>query len=73
MIVAKHNQLLQKSNHQLVEIRQLELNYYSSFFSSFGTLCSLIAGFTLNSLTNMVLDGSEKQSKIRYYLILFDY
>ena len=61
----------QATNKRLVDIRQLELTYYQEFFDAFATISSLLAGFTLNSITNMVLDGSEKQSRVRVFADMY--
>ena len=66
---------IQRNNHttnkKVIDIRQIELEYYQEFFNMFATISALLIGFTLNSLTNMVLDGSEKQSRVRVFADLY--
>ena len=43
-------------NQQLLGIRQIEMNYFSTCFQSFGTISALLAGFMLQAITNLNLN-----------------
>jgi len=53
MLRAEQLALIQEANQQLLAIRAAEMDYYVAAFSSFGTQASLIAGFTLGTLTGL--------------------
>lgn len=45
--------LIQETNMSLINIRSIELDYFSTFFSSFGTQCALMIGFIVGSLSQV--------------------
>ena len=53
MLRAEQLALIQQANQQLLTIRELELDYYTTAFSNLGTICSFIAGFSINALTSL--------------------
>mmetsp|Transcript_15107 Transcript_15107/g.22725 ORF Transcript_15107/g.22725 Transcript_15107/m.22725 type:complete len:406 (+) Transcript_15107:142-1359(+) len=57
MLRAEQLALIQEANQQLLAIRQQEMNYYVTTFSSFGTQAALIAGFTLGALTGLDVEA----------------
>lgn len=54
MIKANQGQLLQATNVALVGLRQAEISYFSTFFSSFGTQSAVLAAMAINSATNIL-------------------
>ena len=55
MIQAEQNALLQDtSNFIAINIRAAELNYYSTWYMSFGNQAILLAGFVLSSYSQVV-------------------
>jgi hypothetical protein len=50
---AQQKALIQETNMSLINIRSIELNYFSAFFSSFGTQCALMIGFIVGSLSQV--------------------
>jgi hypothetical protein len=53
MLKAGQNVVIQEANINLIAIRTAEVVYFSQFFSSFGTQCALIAGFIVNSVSQV--------------------
>lgn len=51
---AKQAVLLQSTNQQLIEIRQSEIDYFVSCFSTYGIQCVVIAGVQLNSVQQVL-------------------
>lgn len=51
MIRASQKALIQRTNLGLLDIRQMEINYYLSLNLAFGTQAALIGGFTYNVFT----------------------
>ena len=56
---AYQTQLLQQANINIVNIRNSEMTYYSNCFSSYSIQCGLVAGFVLQSLTNLNLNYAK--------------
>lgn len=56
--------LQQTANQQLVDIRQSELDYFTGFFSNFGTQAALLGGFVLSSYTNINASSSQYGMRI---------
>ena len=52
MIAANQAVLFQNTNVHVTDIRNLELSYYTRVFTNFSTLCALVSGFVLASVTN---------------------
>ena len=52
MIAANQAVLFQNTNVHVTDIRNLELSYYTRVFTNFSTLCALVSGFVLTSVTN---------------------
>ena len=57
MLKASQQQLLQATNIGLLNIRQIELNYYTYFFSAFSAQCAILCGFTYSAVTQMGYGG----------------
>lgn len=53
---AEQEVLLQTTNQDVLNIRQQELNYFTTFFNSFSLQAALLAGFVLNSLNDNEYD-----------------
>jgi hypothetical protein len=61
--------LLQNTNQQLLNIRQAELNYYSSFYWTFGGQATLIGGFLYSGLNQIHFPENVQYSpELFYYL-----
>lgn len=54
--------LLQQTNVGLLNIRQLEQQYYGSFYQSFGSQAALIGGFTYGVMTQVARNGAATGS-----------
>jgi hypothetical protein len=52
MLQANQQAIAQEANINIIHIRQLEIQYFSNFFSSFATQAALIAGFTSSVLSS---------------------
>jgi hypothetical protein len=48
-----------QANQQLLNIRELELNYFTNVFENFGIVSGLISGFTLSALTQVDAKGAS--------------
>jgi hypothetical protein len=53
MLKAEQSAVVQQANVDVVSLRQAEINYFALFFSSFGTQAALIAGFIVNSVSQV--------------------
>jgi hypothetical protein len=51
MIQAGQKAVFQQTNVALTQIRQVEIEYFSQFFTNFGTQCFLLAGFICGSIS----------------------
>lgn len=51
MIQAGQKAVFQQTNVALTQIRQVEIDYFSQFFTNFGTQCFLLAGFICGSIS----------------------
>lgn len=51
MIQAGQKAVFQQTNVALTQIRQVEIEYFSQFFTNFGTQCILLAGFICGSIS----------------------
>jgi len=65
---ANQQQVVQNANMNLVQIRQIELTYFSSFFTSFGTQTALMIGFIVGSLSQV--PGVDNPSECSYFWIV---
>ena len=50
MIKAQTNAVTNAANVGLVNVRQLEIIYFSNFFSNFATICALCSGLSLQAV-----------------------
>ena len=50
MLLADKNQTLTDFQHQTLEIREKELNYFVSLYSSIAGIAAMMAGFGFGSL-----------------------
>ena len=66
---AYQQQLLQMTNQQVLAIRQAEINYYVSFFSTFGFQAAAIGGFAYGSLTQIAFQSPAPYGPGVYELI----
>lgn len=71
MIKAQHDKLLQEANQQILEIRNMEISYYSECFNNFSTQSALIAGFVLQSLTNLNLAQAQKSRVVTWASVFY--
>ena len=53
MYRAQQAALLQQTNQLMVNIRQAELNYYTSFYYTFGSQAAFIGGFAYTAFTQV--------------------
>lgn len=51
MFQAQQNAVVQEANIALVKIRFMEIEYFTNFFSQFGTQCFVLAGFICGSIS----------------------
>ena len=51
MIKAEQQALFQSTNQQVLSIRQIELDYFQSFYSNIGLQATIVAGFVISGLT----------------------
>lgn len=65
---ANQQAVIQSANMNLVQIRQIELDYFSSFFTSFGTQTALMIGFIVGSLSQV--PGVDNPSGCHYFWIV---
>jgi len=56
---------------ELVGIRQLEMNYYSTCFNSFSVQSALLSGFVLNSWTNTDLTQIYRNTGTRIFFDIY--
>jgi hypothetical protein len=50
---ALQSALVQNTNQGLVQIRNVEINYYTSFYCAFGCQADIIIGFAYSALTQI--------------------
>ena len=50
MLLADKNQTLTEFQHQTIEIREKELNYFVTFYNSISGIAAMMAGFGFGSL-----------------------
>jgi hypothetical protein len=65
---ANQKQVIQEANMNLVQIRQYELEYFSTFFSNFGTQAALMIGFIAGSLSQV--PGTENPTNAPYFFVM---
>ena len=53
MLKANQTAVLNQANVAMVSLRSSEINYFSQFFSNFGTQAALIAGFVIGTITQV--------------------
>jgi hypothetical protein len=61
MLKAQQSAVIHNANVNMVSLRNAEIQYFSSFFSSFGTQSALIAGFVVNSVSQVPGNSSGLQ------------
>eukprot|EP00601_Ochromonadales_sp_CCMP2298_P036055 CAMPEP_0173359732 /NCGR_PEP_ID=MMETSP1144-20121109/20204_1 /TAXON_ID=483371 /ORGANISM="non described non described, Strain CCMP2298" /LENGTH=432 /DNA_ID=CAMNT_0014309025 /DNA_START=95 /DNA_END=1389 /DNA_ORIENTATION=- len=66
---ADQQQLFQTANKQVLDIRQLEIDFFNNLLTAIGTKAALIGGFTYGILTQNIIDYSNKY--INYYKFLY--
>lgn len=70
---ANQQALFQLTNIRILNIRQLEINYYLNLHSAFGTQAALIGGFTYGTFSQNTLNTSAKYMYIYeffYFLLI---
>jgi hypothetical protein len=65
---ANQKQVIQTANMNLVQIRQYELQYFSTFFSNFGTQAALMIGFIAGSLSQV--PGTDNPAGAPYFFVV---
>ncbi len=65
---ANQKQVIQEANMNLVQIRQYELEYFSTFFSNFGTQSALMIGFIAGSLSQV--PGTDNPTNAPYFFVM---
>jgi hypothetical protein len=58
MYKASHEAVIQQANIQLVGIRYAEIQYFTQFFTTFGTQCFLLAGFICGAVSQTPAFGA---------------
>lgn len=53
MLQAQQRQVVQTANINLISLRQAEVDYFASFFNSFGTQTAILAAMSINTATNI--------------------
>lgn len=83
MLRANQALLLQQTNIGLLNLRQIELNYYTTFYGAFSGQSAVLCGFVYSSVTQMgyggtvpytgpiVHEGSLEQDQYEYVLWFF--
>lgn len=73
MFKAQQTALVQQTNQLLVSIRQSELNYYTSFYYTFGCQAAFIGGFAYTAITQVSFpSGADyERSQFNYCEDLF--
>jgi hypothetical protein len=64
---ANQQQLFQVANQAVLGIRQLEINYYSNLYATFGTQAILVGGFTYGTYTQNNYDYSHPYLNVFLY------
>ncbi len=59
MYKASHEAVIQQANIQLVGIRYAEIQYFTQFFTTFGTQCFLLAGFICGAVSQTPAFGAS--------------
>lgn len=59
MYKASHEAVIQQANIQLVGIRYAEIQYFTQFFTTFGTQCFLLAGFICGAVSQTPAFGAN--------------
>lgn len=65
---ANQKAVIQEANMNLVEIRNVELGYFSTFYSNFATQAALMIGFIVGSLSQV--PGVDNPSDSPYFFIV---
>ena len=60
-MLVRQKALAQEINMQLVDIREKELKYYSSFYVTFGGISAVLCGFLRRALTDIHYAKVDKQ------------
>lgn len=83
MLRANQQLLLQQTNIGLLNLRQIELNYYTTFYSAFAGQSAILCGFVYSSVTQMgygggvpytgaiVEEGTIDRAHYNYILLFF--
>jgi hypothetical protein len=71
MLRANQRALIQNTNTALLAIRSAELNYYSSFYLTFGGQAAIVGGFAYGSLTQIHFTQPEDIDGYFYAQIAF--
>ena len=70
MLRAQENTLLQSANHELLNIRQLEMNFLVETFGSIGSQITLLTQFLLTDLAEpYVRSSSHSVVKYAYWIV----
>jgi hypothetical protein len=51
MLKADQAAIIQQANMAMVSLRTAEIQYFGTFFSSFGTQAAILGGFGINALS----------------------
>jgi hypothetical protein len=51
MIKANQAAVINQANVAMVQLRSAEIQYFSTFFSSFGTQAAIVGGFAVSALS----------------------
>lgn len=66
MLRAGQQQVVQQTNLNLVQIRTIEIQYFSDFFTNFGTQCILLGGFICGAISQT--PGIDRD--VNYFFII---
>ena len=64
-----HAALLQQTNQALLDIRNAELSYYSSFYLTFGGQAALVGGFVYGALTQIEFPVNDQYDHEKFMYI----
>ena len=73
MLKAKQQVLAQTTNTRLIDIRRLELRYFTNYFNTFGSNATLFCGFLFGSVTQVLAKqtGAARAAKDLYWMASF--
>lgn len=71
MLRAEQLALIQGANQQLLNIRELELDYFTSVFENFGIISGLLSGFALSCVTQVDAINADAWEPMKWTFWIF--